>query len=47
MPPSDPILDLLLATNNQAINGVLYGGNAAKRNAANNVYGAVNQAGGI
>ena len=41
------ILDLLLATDAQAVNGVLYGGNATKRNEANNVYSAINQAGGI
>jgi hypothetical protein len=41
------VMDLLLATNNQAVNGVLYGGNATKRAHANNVYSAVNNAGGI
>ena len=41
------ILDLLLATDNQAVNGVLYNGNATKRNEANNIYSAVNQTGGI
>lgn len=41
------IMDLLLATNSQAVNGVLYNGNTAKRTMANNVYSAVNQAGGI
>ena len=30
-----------------AVNGVLYGGNAAKRNEANSVFSAVNQAGAI
>jgi hypothetical protein len=41
------VLDLLLATDAQAVNGVLYNGNATKRNHANNVYSAVNQAGGL
>ncbi len=41
------ILDLLLATNNQTVNGVLYNGNTAKRNQANSVYCAVNQGGDI
>ena len=41
------VMDLLLATDAQAVNGVLYGGNTTKRNMANDVYSAVNQAGGI
>ena len=41
------VMELLLATDAQAVNGVLYGGNAAKRNEANAVFSAVNQAGGI
>jgi hypothetical protein len=41
------VMDLLLATNDQAVNGVLYNGNTARRNEANNVYSAVNNAGGI
>ena len=41
------VMDLLLATDEQAVNGVLYNGNAPKRNEANNVYSAVNQAGNI
>jgi hypothetical protein len=41
------VMDLLLATDNQAINGLLYGGNATKRNEANNVYSAINQGGDI
>ena len=36
------VMDLLLATNSQAFNGVLYGGNTAKRTAANSVYSALN-----
>ena len=41
------LMDLLLAADAQAVNGVLYGGNAAERNEANAVFSAVNQAGGI
>jgi hypothetical protein len=41
------LMDLLLATDAQAVNGLLYNGNATKRNEANNVYSAVNQAGNI
>jgi hypothetical protein len=41
------LMDLLLATDCQAVNGVLYSGNTNKRNHANNVYSAVNQAGDI
>jgi hypothetical protein len=41
------VMDLLVATDNQAINGVLYGGSVAKRTEANSVYSAVNQAGNI
>ena len=41
------VLDLLLATDAQAIDGVLYNGNATKRNEANTVFSAVNQAGGL
>ena len=41
------VMDLLLATDAQAVNGVLYNGNATTRNEANTVYSAVNQAGGI
>ena len=36
------VMDLLLATNSQAVNGVLYSGNTAKRTAANSVYSALN-----
>ena len=38
------VMDLLLATEAPAVNGVLYG---ATRNMANDLYSAVNQAGGI
>lgn len=41
------VLDLLKATDAQAVNGVLYNGNTVKRTETNNVYGAVNQAGSI
>jgi hypothetical protein len=41
------VLDLLLATNDQAVGGWLYNGDAAKRNHANSVYSALNQAGDI
>ena len=41
------VMDLLLATDAQSVNGVLYGGNATKRSHANDVYGFVNQAGGL
>ena len=41
------VLDLLLATDSLAVDGLLYNGNSTKRNEANNVYGALNQAGGI
>ncbi len=41
------VIDLLKATDQQAVNGVLYNGSATKRNEANSVYFAVNQAGGV
>ncbi len=41
------VMDLLLATNDQAVDGVLYNGNKTLRSEANNVYSAVNNAGGI
>jgi hypothetical protein len=41
------LMDLLLATDAQAVDGLLYGGDAVKRSEANAVYSAVNQAGGI
>src|SRR5262249_16937744 len=41
------VMDLLLAADAQAAGGVLYGGNAALRSKANNVFAAVNQVGGI
>ena len=41
------IMDLLLATDAQAVDGVLYGGNTIKRNEANTIYSTLNQAGNI
>ena len=41
------VMDLLLATNKQAVDGLLYNGDAARRNEANAVYGALNQAGSV
>ena len=41
------VTGLLLATDDQAINGLLYNGNAARRDEANAVYSALNQAGSI
>jgi hypothetical protein len=39
------VMDLLLAVDAQAVNGVLYNGNAARRNMANTVFSAINQVG--
>ena len=41
------VMDLLLAADTQAVNGVLYNGNTTKRNMANTVFGGINEAGGI
>jgi hypothetical protein len=41
------VMDLLLATDDRAINGLLYNGNTAKRNEANAVYSALNQTGSV
>jgi hypothetical protein len=41
------VMDLLLATDDQAVNGLLYNGNTTRRNEANAVYSALNQAGNI
>jgi hypothetical protein len=41
------VMDLLLATNDQAVNGVLYSGNKTRGDEANNIYTAVNGAGQI
>ena len=41
------VMDVLLAADAQAVNGVLYGGNTTRRDKANAVFGLINQAGGI
>jgi hypothetical protein len=41
------VMELLLATDDQAVNGLLYNGNTARRNEANAVYSALNQAGSV
>ncbi|HEV3447989.1 MAG TPA: LamG-like jellyroll fold domain-containing protein [Gemmataceae bacterium] len=41
------VMELLLATDAQAINGLLFNGNTTKRNEANTVFSVLNQAGGI
>jgi uncharacterized delta-60 repeat protein len=41
------LMDLLLAADAQAVDGLLYGGNTTRRNEANNVFSAINQAGGL
>jgi hypothetical protein len=41
------LMNLLLAADGQAVNGVLYNGNTTRRNEANAVFSAVNQAGDI
>jgi hypothetical protein len=41
------VLDLLLAADARAVNGVLYGGNTTLRSEANDVFSALNQAGAI
>jgi N-acetylneuraminic acid mutarotase len=41
------VLDLLLAADAQAVNGVLYNGSKTLRKEANDVFGAINQAGTI
>ena len=41
------VMDLLQATDDQAVNGLLYNGNAARRNQANAVYSALNRAGSV
>ncbi len=41
------VLDLLVAADAQAVNGVLYDGNTAKRNMANSVFSAINDSGGL
>ena len=39
------VMDLLLAADSQAVNGVLYNGNKAKRDMANDVFSDINEAG--
>src|SRR5262249_2711990 len=41
------VMDVLLAADSQAVNGVLYNGDTAKRSKANAVFSAINQAGGL
>jgi hypothetical protein len=41
------VMDLLLATDAQSVNGVLYNGDTTKRNKANNIFSAINEGGGI
>jgi hypothetical protein len=41
------VMDVLLAADAQAVNGALYNGDTAKRNKANAVFSAINQAGGL
>jgi hypothetical protein len=40
-------MNILLAADAQAVNGVLRNGNTTKRNQANTVFSEINQAGGI
>jgi hypothetical protein len=40
------VMDVLLAADAQAVNGVLYNGDKTKRDKANAVFSAINQAGG-
>jgi hypothetical protein len=41
------VMDILLATDSQAVNGLLYNGDTVKRNKANNVFSAINEVGGL
>jgi hypothetical protein len=41
------IMDILLAADAQAVDGVLYNGDTTRRNMANNVFSGINQAGDI
>jgi hypothetical protein len=41
------VMDVLLAADAQAVNGVFYNGDAVRRNKANAVFSAINQAGGL
>jgi hypothetical protein len=40
------VMDILMAADAQAVNGVLYNGNTTKRNQANDLFSAINEAGG-
>jgi hypothetical protein len=40
------VMEILLAADSQAVNGVLYNGDTNKRNQANNVFSSINEAGG-
>jgi hypothetical protein len=41
------VLDILQAADAQAVNGILYNGDTTKRNQANTVFSAINEAGNI
>jgi hypothetical protein len=41
------VMDLLLATDARAVNGILFNGKTGKRNKANRVFSGINQAGNI
>jgi hypothetical protein len=41
------VMNLLLGADAQTVNGVLYNGDTTKRTKANNVFNAINEAGGI
>jgi hypothetical protein len=41
------VMNLLLAADAQAVNGVLYNGDPVKRNKANTVFSAINEAGSL
>ena len=41
------VMDILLAADDQAVDGVLYGGDATRRAKGNTVVSAINQAGGL
>jgi hypothetical protein len=41
------VMDVLLAADAQAVNGLLYNGDTVKRTKANAVFSAINQAGGL
>ncbi len=41
------VIDLLLATDAQSVNGILYNGNVTRRNMANVVHTGINESGDI